>query len=238
MNATQRTGLMQYWRVVQEELMPGLRDEIGDMTPKLEKLIHTLEWVRIDEFVRTTWIGWGRPTHDRISLASAFVAKAVLGLDTTVALIERLTMDRALRRICGFSMWRKLPSEATFSRAFEGFAEERPPKMTTIQRQKRQALEKIRAELPRECDRGTMNKPNLLPKNEYYELGGLYKQQQIAFRGLIQVFAAAVALVSLAALFVRALQDRAIGHDNPADVDFRDIQRALGERRGTQIYPR
>ena len=28
--------------------MPGLRDEIGDMTPKLEKLIHTLEWVRIE----------------------------------------------------------------------------------------------------------------------------------------------------------------------------------------------
>jgi hypothetical protein len=31
-------------------------------------------------------------------------------------------MDRALKRICGFSMWRTLPSEATFSRAFAEFA--------------------------------------------------------------------------------------------------------------------
>jgi Transposase DDE domain len=46
----------------------------------------------------------------------------VLGLATTAALIERLTIDRTLRRICGFSRCRKLPSEATFSRAFEAFA--------------------------------------------------------------------------------------------------------------------
>jgi hypothetical protein len=32
-------------------------------------------------------------------------------------------MDRALRRICGFPLFRKLPSEATFSRAFEEFAD-------------------------------------------------------------------------------------------------------------------
>lgn len=56
-------------------------------------------------------------------LASAFVAKAVLGISTTAGLIERLIVDRGLRRICGFSMWKKLPSEATFSRAFAEFAE-------------------------------------------------------------------------------------------------------------------
>jgi len=53
------------------------------------------------------------------------VAKAVLGLPTTVALIERLAVDRALRRICGYSRWKKLPDEATFSRAFAEFAESR-----------------------------------------------------------------------------------------------------------------
>ena len=50
--------------------------------------------------------------------------------------------------------------------------------------------------------RRAMDKPNLLPKNAYYELGGLYKQQQIAFRGLIEVFVAAVALVFLLLLFL------------------------------------
>lgn len=56
-------------------------------------------------------------------LANAFVAKAVLGLSTTAGLIERLTVDRALKRICGFPMWKKLPTESTFSRAFAEFAE-------------------------------------------------------------------------------------------------------------------
>lgn len=59
------------------------------------------------------------PPHERAWLANAFVAKAVLGLDRTAALIERPTIDRALRRICGFPMCRKLPSELTFSRAFD-----------------------------------------------------------------------------------------------------------------------
>ena len=31
-------------------------------------------------------------------------------------------MDRALKRICGFSMWKRLPDESTFSRAFAEFA--------------------------------------------------------------------------------------------------------------------
>jgi CzcA family heavy metal efflux pump len=41
-----------------------------------------------------------------------------------------------------------------------------------------------------------------LPKGVYYELGGLYQQQQIAFKGLLIVFAAAVAMVFLLLLFL------------------------------------
>lgn len=123
MNSTQRTGIMQRWNIIQHELMLELRDEVGALTPKLVQVVHTLEWVRIEEFVSSTWGGYGRPEHDRGMLASAFVAKAVLGISTTTGLIERLAMDRALRRICGFVMWQKLPSESTFSRAFAEFAE-------------------------------------------------------------------------------------------------------------------
>ncbi len=122
MNTTQRNGILQRWRIVQEELMPELRHELGALTPKLVKLVHILEWVRIEEFVSSSWGGRGRPEHDRGMLANAFVAKAILGISTTAGLIERLAMDRVLKRICGFSMWRKLPSEATFSRAFADFA--------------------------------------------------------------------------------------------------------------------
>jgi hypothetical protein len=58
-------------------------------------------------------------------LARAFVVKAVLGFEVTRALIERLEVDSRLKRICGFSLYKKLPSEATFSRAFAEFAKER-----------------------------------------------------------------------------------------------------------------
>jgi len=114
---------MQRWTLIQEELLPELKESVNTLTPKLEKLIHTLEWLRVEEFVKSTWCGVGRIPHDRYALANAFVAKVVLGLVTTTGLIERLTIDRALRRICGFPMWKKVPSESTFSRAFTEFAE-------------------------------------------------------------------------------------------------------------------
>ena len=47
-----------------------------------------------------------------------------------------------------------------------------------------------------------MDTPGMLPPGVYYELGGLYQQQQIAFRGMIMVFSSAVALVFLLLLFV------------------------------------
>jgi multidrug efflux pump subunit AcrB len=50
--------------------------------------------------------------------------------------------------------------------------------------------------------RTILEKTGFLPKGLRYELGGLYKQQQIAFDGLVQVFAAAVALVFVLLLFL------------------------------------
>lgn len=127
MDATQRDLIMQRWNVIQHELLPELRNDVGTLTPKLERVIHTLEWVRIEEFVTSSWCGIGRPPSERAWLANAFVAKAVLGLNTTSGLIERLTIDRTLRRICGFPLCKKIPSESTFSRAFSEFAESRLP---------------------------------------------------------------------------------------------------------------
>jgi hypothetical protein len=125
MNATERGNLWQRLKAVQSELIGGLSEEMGEpMTPKLERLVHTLDWLRIEDFV-ADGLGVGRPRRERFALANAFVAKAVLGLQTTVALIDRLKVDRALRRICGFAWFKRLPDEATFSRAFAQFANER-----------------------------------------------------------------------------------------------------------------
>ena len=125
MDAIRPAQIMQRWKAIQYEVLPGLGAEIGSLTPKLKRVIHVLEWARIEEFVSDSWSGTGRPPHTRAWLANAFVAKAVLGICTTVGLIERLTIDRALRRICGFAPFSRLPSAATFSRAFGEFAEAR-----------------------------------------------------------------------------------------------------------------
>ncbi len=50
--------------------------------------------------------------------------------------------------------------------------------------------------------KASMDAPGVLPQGVYYELGGTYQQQQIAFRGLIAVFAAAAALVFFLLLFL------------------------------------
>ncbi len=47
-----------------------------------------------------------------------------------------------------------------------------------------------------------LDQPGLLPENVYYRLGGLYREQQKAFKGLLIVFGAAVALVFLLLLFL------------------------------------
>lgn len=50
--------------------------------------------------------------------------------------------------------------------------------------------------------KAVLSQQSLIPDNVYYELGGLYKQQQIAFQGLIAVFIAALGLVLLLLLFM------------------------------------
>lgn len=47
-----------------------------------------------------------------------------------------------------------------------------------------------------------LNRPGLVPKGVYYNLGGLYAEQQSAFAGLVAVFFGAVALVFLLLLYL------------------------------------
>jgi CzcA family heavy metal efflux pump len=50
--------------------------------------------------------------------------------------------------------------------------------------------------------KSVLSSSGLIPKGVYYNLGGLYAQQQIAFAGLIAVFVAAISLVFLLLLFL------------------------------------
>jgi hypothetical protein len=119
MDNTLRSRLSQFWSELQHDLFPFLREEEHlDLTPTLEQVIRVLEFIEIERFVPSCR-GWvGRPPKDRVALARAFVAKAVLNLPTTEALIDRLQVDRTLRRICGFEPFKPIPDASRFSRAF------------------------------------------------------------------------------------------------------------------------
>jgi hypothetical protein len=78
--------------------------------------------VRIEAFL-AGWHGLpGRPPCERAVLARAFIAKAVFNIPTTSLLIEMLSADKTLRRLCGWQRAGEVPSESTFSRAFAEFA--------------------------------------------------------------------------------------------------------------------
>ncbi len=118
-----REMLTSTWTHIQGFLFPMLREEVGPLTAQHERLVTVLDVARIEAFVRM-WPGLpGRPLDDRHALARAFVAKAVFNLPTTLALIERLAADAALRRLCGWEGRSAVPSESTFSRAFAEFAQ-------------------------------------------------------------------------------------------------------------------
>ena len=115
------------WINSQPSLFPWLEEELDPITAKLERLIIILDTLGLDAFVAPPPGGRGRAPEDRPAIARAFVAKAVLNLPTTVALLDRLHVDRSLRRICGWERRAQVPSEATFSRAFAEFADQRLP---------------------------------------------------------------------------------------------------------------
>ena len=118
-----RDTLSTYLLRIQEDLLPWLDDAMGGpLSRHHQQLVSVLGMARIEAFV-PSWRGVpGRPLSERAALARAFVAKAVFNLPTTRLLIDTLSADKTLRRLCGWQRLREVPSEATFSRAFAAFA--------------------------------------------------------------------------------------------------------------------
>jgi hypothetical protein len=119
---TLRQQITQFAHVLQTGLFPVLNEELGELTPSAKRLVATLEMIPLARFVPSSR-GWvGRPSKDRLAIASAFVAKAVYGFALTRQLLDALASDTQLRRICGWKEPWQVPHESTFSRAFEEFA--------------------------------------------------------------------------------------------------------------------
>jgi len=148
--------IAEFWTRVQQPLIPHIETTIEEpLTEALYDLIIILELLRVEEVLRRIEQHGqvGAPPADRAPLLRAFIAKAVLKIETTKALYDRLRVDGALRRLCGWESAPlpprvtlrgttssgtevrvkrrgkrrhakdRVPSESTFSRAFAAFAD-------------------------------------------------------------------------------------------------------------------
>ena len=122
-----RESLSVYWQRLQGELFPSLAAELGPLNEKHRHLVTVLDLVRPEAFLDHAHGVVGRPKKDRAALARCFLAKAVFNISETEVLVERLKLDKTLRRLCGWHRGGALPSTATFSRAFAEFAASRLP---------------------------------------------------------------------------------------------------------------
>ena len=122
MKLTLRQQITQFAHLLQNGLFPVLNEELGELTESAKRLVAALEMIPLARFVPSSRGGIGRPSKDRLAIASAFVAKAVYGFGLTRQLLDALKRDAQLRRICGWKETWQVPHESTFSRAFDEFA--------------------------------------------------------------------------------------------------------------------
>jgi hypothetical protein len=122
LDLTPRQVVTQFAHVLQLNLFPMLEAAVGPLSTQLQLLAATMAMVPLERFLSSRRASTGRPPKDRAALVTAFIAKAILNLPTTRALMSRLCVDEALRQFCGWSTAQSVPDEAKFSRAFAEFA--------------------------------------------------------------------------------------------------------------------
>ena len=98
-------------------LFPEIKEQLGTLSTKEEKLIKILDFAQIEKNVTVVTIT--NTPKDREEIARAMIAKSVYNMQTTRDLIDRLHCDRVLRVLCGWRYKTDIPSEAKFSRVFK-----------------------------------------------------------------------------------------------------------------------
>jgi hypothetical protein len=115
--------LFNIWHSIQNTLFPWLEKELDPLTVKQQEFVRVVELAEVQKHMSPyRWQGIGRKRNDRLAILKAFVAKAVYNLPTTKVSIAYLHDSTNLRRLCGWESKGGIPSESTFSRAFEEFS--------------------------------------------------------------------------------------------------------------------
>jgi IS5 family transposase len=117
--------LAEYYARFQAVLLPVVESCVQEaLTERQKQFLRVLDILQVERFIVSRYEQrLGRRRKDRRCIFRAFVAKAVYNLPTTQLLIEMLRTQPVLRKLCGFELRSDVPSAATFSRAFDRFAQ-------------------------------------------------------------------------------------------------------------------
>jgi hypothetical protein len=127
-NRSKRPLIGRLWNSIQVWLIPILEDELGALDAKHRQFVSVCELCAPQDHMSAyRWCGNGCPPSDRLALCKAYIAKAVWDFATTRDLIDAIRHRPVLRRLCGWETLGEVPSEATFSRAFDAFARDGRP---------------------------------------------------------------------------------------------------------------
>jgi len=111
------------WISCQLFLFVNPHDGKIELSKSHESILYVLDRLDFEQFIQVFMGYQGRPKENRQAILRSFVAKAILNLPTTRALLDRLSIDAVLRRLMGWERKSDIPSEATFSRAFKEFSD-------------------------------------------------------------------------------------------------------------------
>ena len=116
--------LSHIWNSIQNTLFPWLEEALDPLSEKEQKFVQVVSLMNLETHMKAyRWKGKGRKRKNRISMAKAFVAKAIYNFETTDILIDYLKGCKNIRRLCGWENPGQVPSKSTFSRAFAQFSQ-------------------------------------------------------------------------------------------------------------------
>lgn len=116
------TTIAPYWLQLLPGMFPMFEEALGDANESHYRVMTTLDFIQPENWIENFRSGPGRPKIDREKFLRAFIAKVVLNIPTVVGLIDRLRVDKVLKRICGWIFKKTIPCEASFSNAFNEFS--------------------------------------------------------------------------------------------------------------------
>ena len=95
--------LGRHWNTIQAYLIPGIEDDIGELSEEMKKFMGICELLIDDKmFAKYRWCGNGRPPSSRISLFKAYILKAMRNYPYTKTLIAAVRESPTIRRLCGW----------------------------------------------------------------------------------------------------------------------------------------